>query len=1317
MTEVFRFLGTVLSILFLSTGWAKGLDVHFEDPTAGFFFRETRTSSDYVPSTDYSLRRLPSSPAAEPTTSIVLNSVSSSSSSHLPNSSRFSNVGPGSELADDVLHTARFVVLKTATPVLIRAEYGPFEQRQTVPTQYVVPDLSEGSSPPFNSSSKPGLITDFKPHGLDLSAHPVTTEIPRDKPVLRVLFHAGGHGGPYRSLNGAPRTICIRLYVSLRNETKSTCCSPDGRDGTCLGQLTLPSRWWPSLVFNGSEEGGKTKHPKIIASISYSVEEARGNSCSGNLDSRVSIIPVIQLAKIPLVQPRRGYRQLAQDEILHMLIPQTPLYPNSRLYVPVFLDQPEDDRQISVVKIRCHSRSGIKILVTVFRKKDAVTFLHEDEPQNYTSNYEESNQTEDYGGVSGPVELFNWLLSVDDRDFELWNAGKITWAVEYQYADGFAEGENNTMSGESDGDFSSEGSYPLSRNGKKLKAKLHVQKDDAQAVLPIAKHSELINLAVLTGHQISKPLKIFTVTEAGEIADVTLRSSCVSTENSVLKVSSSCTSVYVDGSETHTRLSQIKGWRVPSYKKEDNERNKGKRSIKNNEKSSSDWSNEKNGRGNRRTSSDKLSCSLRYQQSTVTIYGTFLAEDLDSGRKDFYPSRGSELDITELLISSGVVRIAKSNIALLRNNIIQGLSPGKTYVHVMSPISGKEIGKAEFRVAKNRESIVGMNIRILSGLKLSIHADQSHRRRGKYSLQTAYSKVLSSKYQEGLVDVSLLFSDETVVPLSDIDINQYHLTVKSLDPRTVAFAPLKGGKYPRIIAVGSGRGKLLRVSVELPKTFLKKKILLMTKSRHPDDRRAPIKTFFEDHATLVAHKKSVDMGDLGDMIQDEEISQAHLESSQRHRNGGGYLHSYRSHPSLSHPRHYIDYTHLTPLEVGLYVLLAVFCATIAIFVASCFVYASRHRKVEYPMNTSTTATRSIKSHQSVQNAHDWVWLGKSSSMDDKSVQSNLSSHPPHPDVLRQQRRYRQRASYMGSEVNIIPNPRTEEFELSVSDPNTPIMPSNSHLNNSENTGGSAPAIPPHQNLRGAVKKNTNPFLYDEEELEREYLIHKSNEKERGYHPFCEVYDTVEGSKSGCISQFHPGTFDGKTFKQEEIQLPGESLRSSQMIDSSTYTKKSSSIHPEGMILPVGFPIFSQDDENVSSSSSWDEEEEQEEDEVEEEETIQPPLRQSPASALPPLTENDFIIRPEDIQRPRGEYIPLNPDIEKPSPPRKGSAIPNHMGTYTIKKRANVIGNPMFPNESRSDTSDDEKLDEEVEEEEVDIVPEEEMPRNLSQMKM
>ena len=64
---------------------------------------------------------------------------------------------------------------------------------------------------------------------------------------------------------------------------------------------------------------------------------------------------------------------------------------------------------------------------------------------------------------------------------------------------------------------------------------------------------------------------------------------------------------------------------------------------------------------------------------------------------------------------------------------------------MVSPITGQEIGMQEVRVAKNRETIRGMNVRILTGLGLDVQADPVQR--GRYVLRTSYSQLLSSKYQ------------------------------------------------------------------------------------------------------------------------------------------------------------------------------------------------------------------------------------------------------------------------------------------------------------------------------------------------------------------------------------------------------------------------------------------------------------------------------------------------------------------------------------------------------------------------------------------
>jgi transmembrane protein 132 len=53
----------------------------------------------------------------------------------------------------------------------------------------------------------------------------------------------------------------------------------------------------------------------------------------------------------------------------------------------------------------------------------------------------------------------------------------------------------------------------------------------------IKKNWEMMNTAVLTGRQVSQVMKVFIVTQAGKVADVTLQSSCQAEDESVIKVS------------------------------------------------------------------------------------------------------------------------------------------------------------------------------------------------------------------------------------------------------------------------------------------------------------------------------------------------------------------------------------------------------------------------------------------------------------------------------------------------------------------------------------------------------------------------------------------------------------------------------------------------------------------------------------------------------------------------------------------------------------------------------------------------------------
>ena len=177
----------------------------------------------------------------------------------------------------------------------------------------------------------------------DLSAHLVTREVRKDKPVLRAVLHSSLRTDPGPGL-------CLKVTAVLRNKTVEVECSPSSsQPGTCLAQLTLPSSWWPPIT----QEKAARKQPKILTEVYYSVLLRSGGMCGG------SVMGPQLIGSVPLSSSGAGYQQVSGDEILHMLIPQTPLYPATRLYVPVFLEPSRPP--LTVVVIKCRARRGVRV--------------------------------------------------------------------------------------------------------------------------------------------------------------------------------------------------------------------------------------------------------------------------------------------------------------------------------------------------------------------------------------------------------------------------------------------------------------------------------------------------------------------------------------------------------------------------------------------------------------------------------------------------------------------------------------------------------------------------------------------------------------------------------------------------------------------------------------------------------------------------------------------------------------------------------------------------------------------------------------------
>jgi transmembrane protein 132 len=266
--------------------------------------------------------------------------------------------------------------------VSIRATYGPFSTKQTVPARYIVPDAIDVLPPPSSSSiveqNQPDtsptstLELDLYTHNLDISAHLVTPQVPRDSPVLRVLFHTGQQansvGASTSSTAGvtAPvgrnsrQRVCIVLYATLGDRpSEAAACSPGGDDGVCLAQLTVPASWWPPLpgpdYFSEPPHETKpmNKTPRRMVRIAYSVFEPRGSEpCAPTPAARVQIQPVTSLGAVPLVSAMAPYRELRADPGLAMLLPHAALYPRSRFYIPLFVQPRPGTPAVTVLVIR-----------------------------------------------------------------------------------------------------------------------------------------------------------------------------------------------------------------------------------------------------------------------------------------------------------------------------------------------------------------------------------------------------------------------------------------------------------------------------------------------------------------------------------------------------------------------------------------------------------------------------------------------------------------------------------------------------------------------------------------------------------------------------------------------------------------------------------------------------------------------------------------------------------------------------------------------------------------------------------------------------
>ncbi|XP_064782952.1 transmembrane protein 132C-like [Oncorhynchus masou masou] len=322
-------------------------------------------------------------------------------------------------------------------------------------------------------------------------------------------------------------------------------------------------------------------------------------------------------------------------------------------------------------------------------------------------------------------------------------------------------------------------------------------------ISPITESGMIINTAILTSEPVSLPVIVLAVGHDGKVSDITAAVKCQSSNDDIVKVSSDCSTLFVDGSESGVGstcvgveflLGTLSGslclsvWApvVPL-----------RVSLSDNELSAIEgWNHDaENG------------CSPVYQRSMVQVLTQFSAQGGQGQLTYLLGSSDWFVDATEMV--RNWLRVENPRVAVLdkQSNLI-GLHPGKTSVHVISSQWDGVLGSCDVIVTSEPVTPGDLSVQVVGGLGMSINASPAHPAVVTATV-TAYN-ILYHHGQEASISVWLQFSDDSATLLSTFSRGTFALRLSSLAESVVAVMP---GPLLRVIAQGEGGGPLLKAEL------------------------------------------------------------------------------------------------------------------------------------------------------------------------------------------------------------------------------------------------------------------------------------------------------------------------------------------------------------------------------------------------------------------------------------------------------------------------------------------------------------------------
>ncbi|ESN93759.1 hypothetical protein HELRODRAFT_180628 [Helobdella robusta] len=404
-----------------------------------------------------------------------------------------------------------------------------------------------------------------------------------------------------------------------------------------------------------------------------------------------------------------------------------------------------------------------------------------------------------------------------------------------------------------------------------------------------------------------------------------------------------------------------------------------------------------------------MSCETRFQSAVVEVFATFSVP-----QDQYLVNNQVRFRITDLVIDR--ISIGNRGVASLTGNIVEGSAPGVTNVQVKSS-TGSLIGSVQIEVTTDKVNIESIRSNVITGLSLQVssHLDL----RGAIVARLTKSSEFKKKYQEATLEMTLNYDDGTSLPLHHIPERDVLFTIDVLDDQLIAVKHAHPFYSPRFLVLKPGQGDLIKLTLESsPHCFRKKPRLLAIGHVYVDADLANdeeeeefevggalnhVNQTLETVEKGVAHinlsydglvisagttpnrefNRKMNQADASNSPTGNQQSKFHQTNSNNNNNG------YSQHPPSLHA------SALTPLEIGMYTLLAVFCLAVFIFIINCAFFMAKHRR----KNDSNSPRKNLASNRKLSSgipkrkdgtvaattaavgaaancSPDWVWIGR-----------------------------------------------------------------------------------------------------------------------------------------------------------------------------------------------------------------------------------------------------------------------------------------------------------------------------------------------------